>query len=334
MAQSRKHVPAPALQHDGARATYRSRPHDIHNMYVSLKQWRIFHAVIDCGGFAEAAKVLHVSQPAISYTIAKLQDQLGTPLLKMTGRKAILTAEGRAVLERSRNVLKEAIELENFARNLAEGWGQEVRLVVDYNFPAHLLAQALSRFAEWNAGAAHVRLREIVTSQVEEILREPNLDLAISEHVPLGFLGEPLIEVEYVTIAHAHHPLLMLGRDITATDLGQHVQIGLGCGSALEAGARNAPAMRRWAMNSVDSVMAAVKEGLGYASLPEHRVRKWLADGTVVPLPMKDPRAAKIMLYLIHSRPWCATQSASRLAEFLRAVTSPQTPGYSAGYSV
>lgn len=319
MTQSRKQESKQAARHEGARATYRSRPHDIHNLYVSLKQWRIFHAVIDCGGFAEAAKSLHLSQSTISYTISKLQDQLGTPLLRIEGRKANLTPEGRALLERSRNVLKEAIELETFAKNLGQGWGEEVRLVVDHNFPVRLLTQALSKFTEIGKGAAHVRLREVPTLQAEDILRDPNVDLAISERVPLGYLGEPLTEVEYIVVTHPDHPLMKLGRDVTSIDLAQHIQIDMGHGSSAGKLVVGGPKqMRRWTMNSFDTVVAAVCEGLGYAWLPTHRVQKWLEQGQLARLSLGDRHPYKSMLYLIHGRPWCATPAASRLAEVLR----------------
>lgn len=306
-------------QREGKHATYRSRPHDLHNLYVSLKQWRIFHAVVDCGGFAEAAKSLHLSQSTISYTVSKLQDQLGTSLLKLEGRKAILTPEGRALLERSRNVLKEAVELETFARNLGQGWGQEVRLVVDHNFPVNLLTQSLSRFTALGKGAAHVRLREVPTLHAEDVLRDPNVDLAISERVPLGYLGEPLVEVEYIAVAHPEHALMKLEREISAIDLVQHIQIDMGpVNTGEKAGAGNSKHMRRWTMNSFDTVLAAVCEGLGYAWLPKHRVQKWLDQGLLAQLPLGDKRTYKSILYLVHGRPWCATPAASRLAEVLR----------------
>lgn len=312
-------------QRDGKHATYRSRPHDVHNLYVSLKQWRIFHAVVDCGGFAEAAKSLHLSQSTISYTVSKLQDQLGTSLLKLEGRKAILTPEGRALLERSRNVLKEAVELETFARNLGQGWGQEVRLVVDHNFPVNLLTQSLSRFTALGKGAAHVRLREVPTLHADDVLRDPNVDLAISERVPLGYLGEPLVEVEYVAVAHPEHALMKLEREISAIDLVQHIQIDMGpVNTGEKAGAGNSKHMRRWTMNSFDTVLAAVCEGLGYAWLPKHRVQKWLDQGLLAQLPLGDKRTYKSILYLVHGRPWCATPAASRLAEVLRGFASEE----------
>lgn len=319
MTQPRKQLSEQQPRIGAAHATYRSRPHDIQNLYVSLKQWRIFHAVIDCGGFAEAAKSLHLSQSTISYTVSKLQEQLGTALLKIEGRKAILTLEGRSLLDRSRHVLKEAVELENFARNLGQGCGGEVRLVVDHNFPPHLLMRALSQFAQAGCGTTDVKLSEVATLQAEDVLRDLNVDLAISERVPLGFLGEPLVEVEHLPVAHPEHPLLLLGRDVTAADLAQQTQIGIGHASERERSGGGPKQLRRWAMSSFDTVVEAVSECLGYAWLPEHRIRKWLDLGTLVPLPLGDKRRYKTMLYLIHGRPWATTPAACRLAEVLRS---------------
>lgn len=327
MTQLRTQPLSQSARLDAPRATFRSRPHDIHNIYVSLKQWRIFHAVIDCGGFAEAAKSLHLSQSTISYTVSKLQEQLGTSLLRIEGRKANLTPEGRALLDRSRHVLKEAIELETFAKNLGQGYGGEVRLVVDHNFPPHLLMRALSDFSKIGRAASHVKLSEVDTLQAEDVLRDLNVDLAISERVPLGFLGEPLVEVEHLPVAHPDHPLLHLGRDVTAADLAQHVHVGIGHAFERDRGAGSSKPTRRWAMSSLDTVVQAVAEKLGYAWLPEHRIRHWLDEGVLVRLPLGDKRAYKTMLYLIHGRPWASTAAAGRLAEVLRGLTAEGNAG-------
>ncbi|TFV93912.1 LysR family transcriptional regulator [Oxalobacteraceae bacterium OM1] len=311
-------LPRPARQPQN-RPKFTSRPHDVHNIYVSLKQWRILHAVIDCGGYAEAAKALHLSQSTISYTVSKLQEQLGLPLLRIEGRRAVLTAEGRALLERSRQVLKEAIELETLARSMGQGWGGEVRIVVDHNVPSALLMRALGQFHA--AGQqAHARLREVSDLHPEEVLRDPNVDLVVGERVPLGFLGEPLMEIEYLPVAHPSHPLLSLGRDLNALDLAQHVLIGIRSGHPAEHGGYHERPLRRWTMSSFDSVLAAVLEGLGYAWLPRHRIEQWLAAGTLVPLSLNGKRSHPAMLYLIHGRPWSATPAAGRFAEILRGM--------------
>lgn len=81
----------------------------------SLAQWQVLHAVVDQGSFAGAAEHLGLTQPAISYSIAKLEDLFTVSLFKQNGRKAHLTEAGRELLERSRLLLDLATELEVFA---------------------------------------------------------------------------------------------------------------------------------------------------------------------------------------------------------------------------
>ena len=85
---------------------------------VSLEQWRVLQAVVDCGGYAQAAEYLHRSQSSVSYTVARLQEQLGIRLLQIEGRKAGLTEAGEALLRRSRHLLDAALDLEQFADSL------------------------------------------------------------------------------------------------------------------------------------------------------------------------------------------------------------------------
>jgi DNA-binding transcriptional LysR family regulator len=320
MTQSRNPLLEKAPAHRSPGITYKSRPHDVRNLHVSLKQWRIFHAVVDCGGFAEAAKCLHLSQSAISYTVAKLQEQLGIQLLKIEGRKAHLTLAGRAMLDRSRLVLKEAIELELFAKNVGQGWGAEVRLVVDHNTPTTLLMHALRRFDQLGAGA-HVRLTEVAMPRAEEVLRDMTVDLVISGRVPMGFLGEPLAEVEHIAVAHPEHLLFRLGRDITANDLEKQVHISIGQSNELElSNADSLRYVRRWNMSNFDAVVEAVCERFGYAWLPKPRIQKQLDQGTLRRLPLGEQGTYKGMLYLIHGRHRSASPAAARLAEILRTL--------------
>src|SRR5690606_37321832 len=78
---------------------------------VTLDQWRTLQAVIDHGGFAQAAEALHRSQSSVSYTIARMQEQLEVPLLRIEGRKAVLTEAGEVLLRRSRQLLKQVFFL-------------------------------------------------------------------------------------------------------------------------------------------------------------------------------------------------------------------------------
>ena len=61
---------------------------------ITLEQWRALLAVVDAGGYARAAKVLHKSQSSVTYAVQQLESQLGVKAFKIEGRKASLTPTG------------------------------------------------------------------------------------------------------------------------------------------------------------------------------------------------------------------------------------------------
>jgi DNA-binding transcriptional LysR family regulator len=63
---------------------------------TTVEQWALLAAIVDRGGYAQAAEALHRSQSTVSYTVAKLQELLALPLLEIRGRKAELNEHGTA----------------------------------------------------------------------------------------------------------------------------------------------------------------------------------------------------------------------------------------------
>ena len=110
---------------------------------ISLDQWRSLNAVVETGGYAQAAAMLNRSQSSVSYHIARLQDLLGIEVFKIVGRKARLTEHGEVLYRRSQLLLREAEQLEQLAHTLEQGWEADINLVVDAAFPPGLLLQAL-----------------------------------------------------------------------------------------------------------------------------------------------------------------------------------------------
>ena len=102
---------------------------------TSLEQWTALASIVDEGGFAAAAEVLHKSQSAVSYAVARLQEALDMPLLEVDGRKAVLTSHGKTLLKRVRPLLRDLETLEELAQTLKQGWEPELKLVVDVAFP-------------------------------------------------------------------------------------------------------------------------------------------------------------------------------------------------------
>lgn len=253
---------------------------------VTLDQWRTLQAVVDQGGYAQAAEVLHRSQSSVSYAVARLQEQLGMQLLRIDGRKAVLTEAGSTLLRRSRQLVSQASQLEDLAHHLDHGWEAEVRLVVDAAYPTARLIRCLSAFIPQSRGC-RVRLREEVLSGVEEVLLEGEADLAISSLELQGYLGTQLSEVAFIAVAHPQHALHQLQRELHHEDLQSQLQVVIRDSGRLQP--RDVGwlgAEQRWTVASLSTAADFVSNGLGFAWLPQHLIGKQLSEGLLKPLPL------------------------------------------------
>src|SRR5687767_10186041 len=176
------------------------------NPRISLEQWRALLAVVDEGGYAQAAELLHKSQSSVTYAVQKLESLLGVEAFELQGRKAVLTPIGELLYRRARVLLDEALELERAAKKLSSGWEAELRLGVEVLFPTWVLFQALDRFGR---ESPHTRIEvfETVLDGADELLETGEVDLAITPDVPPGRLAEPLFRLRTIPAAHPSHPL-------------------------------------------------------------------------------------------------------------------------------
>ena len=286
----------------------------------TLEQWRMLQAVVEHGGFAQAAQAIHKSQSSINHAVHKLQDQLGVPLLEVVGRKAQLTAAGALLLRRANQLLSEAGQLEDIAASLARGSEAEVRLAVDELYPADALAQALSDFS---AAYPHTRVElfETVLSGGPEMLLAGHVDLLVAAQVPQGFLGDALRTITFLAVAHPDHPLHQLGRPLQLTDLRQYRQLVVrdsAQGQRIDSGWLGAE--QRWTVSHVATSIAMICEGMGFAWLPESRMAEPLAAGLLKPLPLEEGARRQVTLYQTYADRDVAGPATRHLAERLRAV--------------
>src|SRR5258705_2236329 len=101
---------------------------------ISLEQWRSLLAVVDAGGYAQAAAVLHKSQSAVTYAVQKMEALLGVKIFEVVGRKAHLTSTGEVLYRRAQTLLGETGAVEGDAGNLAPGLEAEPLLSVGVIF--------------------------------------------------------------------------------------------------------------------------------------------------------------------------------------------------------
>lgn len=296
----------------------------IPDITINLKHWRMLHFVVSCGSFSNAAEHLQVSQPAVSYAIAKMEEQLGVPLMRLEGRKAQLTEPGKALLERARFLLREAVELEEFAESLRRGSGPQLRLAVDRNFRTCAILPSLHRFTV-NDRIVKVDLFEVDAPEIEELLRSRAVDLAIAQSVPSGLLGDPFIESDDVPVARPDHALFRLGRPLTQSDLDRELRIHVGApSSGRNSNQRALGTGPRWRVSNFDTAESVLLDGMGYGWLPRHRIEVLLNAGKLRILPWSPQATRRTNFYIVQSRPFAQGSHQRQLADLLMKARSPQ----------
>jgi DNA-binding transcriptional LysR family regulator len=288
---------------------------------TSVEQWAVLAAVVDEGGFAQAATALNRSQSAVSYAVARLQESLGLPLLEIEGRRSVLTAHGRTLLARARPLLKEFDTLELLARGLQQGWEPELNLVVDAAFPRDRLLAIIAELQS-TCPTTQIELADVVLSGAEEAIHAGVADIVITSRVPSGFLGDWLLDVRFVAVARADHALFHLGHELTTADLVRHVQaVVRDSGSEHPRDEGWLGAERRFTVSSMEASLATLLAGLAYAWLPEHLVSEPLRRGILLKLPLAIGATRNVPLHIVVVRPdVLGPAGRAALAAFRRAA--------------
>ncbi len=267
---------------------------------TTLEQWRMLHAVVNHGGFAQAAEAVHKSQSTIHHAVHKLEELLGVEILEVKGRKAELTEAGKLLLRRSDNLLKLALQVEEVAAGLAQGVEAQIRLAVDVIFPPESMYCALRKFSDQYPNT-RVEVIETVLSGAEELLRQGICDLVVSPTMPQGFIGTWLMTVEFVPVAHPEHPLHQLGRKITREDLAEHRQIVMRDSGSDRRDAGWLGSDQRWTVSHMSTSVDMVCRGLGIAWLPTTWVDTLIVEEKLKILPLREEGKRLTPLYLAYS---------------------------------
>jgi DNA-binding transcriptional LysR family regulator len=285
---------------------------------ISLEQWRCLAAVVEAGGYAQAAARLHKSQSSVSYAVQKLERTLKVRAFEIHGRKAVLTGVGQMLYRRARTLLDDAGELERAARKVSAGWEAEIGLAVEVLFPTWLMFVCLNRFGA-ESPQTRIEWIETVLGGTAEALQTGAADLGIAARVPTGRSGEPLMAVHFVPVANPDHPLHQLGREITTRDLRKHRHLVVRDSSAQrDKKSATLEVEQRWTVTNMSTSIGAVSRGHGFAWLPQDKIRTELEDGSLKILPLRGGRVRTAQLYLIFADRDTAGPGTLRLAEIVR----------------
>lgn len=256
-------------------------------MHFTLQQLKLFESVFRNSSYTRAAEELHLSQPAVSIQVKRLEEQVGLPLFELMGKKIFPTEAGKTIYKASCDILEKVEEVKNTIENLKGDIKGPLRLSVvttSKYFMPHLLGTFLSQYPE-------VEPKLVFTNRSKVIQRLHNND---DDFVVMGQIPEdekletyPFLENILVPVAHPDHPLANK-KNITLKELTKHRFLVREEGSGtrlvfdrlLE---KNALAVEPYMqLGSSEALKQAVMAGLGLAILSLHSLRLELAANKLV----------------------------------------------------
>jgi len=296
------------------------------SMNFDLGDLRAFIAVAELASFRAAAETIHLSQPALSRRIDKLEDALGVRLFDRDTRNVELTAVGRDFARKARALLDNLDEMLLGVGNVAANrWGQValacVPSTVHYFLPA-VLRQYHERFPR-------IRVR-IIDESANEVLSavahgevEIGIGITGSDEPTVEF--EPLLTEAFVAACHRDHPLAR-HRTVTWAELGRYdfMTVDKASGNRLVMDLALATKRDRpqacFETRHVSTLVAFVEAGLGVAAVPRLSMPR-KGHPALVSVPIVEPEVTRTV-GLIKRRGRSLSPAAEHLYHMLRAVAA------------
>ncbi|WP_297894109.1 LysR substrate-binding domain-containing protein [Shewanella sp.] len=264
---------------------------------ISLDGLIVLDAIDKKGSFSAAAESLFRVPSALTYTVQKLESDLGVKLFERKGQRAELTLVGQLVLRQGREILAATSRLEEAVRQLETGWESSLTLAVDTVVPILPLLQLVGEFTELGKQVT-INLSEESLGGGWDALYSGRADIAIGVTGELPKGQYHLVEIgqfEFVFALSPSHPLAQYGHPIPTEALLQFPSIVVADSSVVLAQRSSGLFDSRQVIRvpNMQTKIKAQQLGLGVGYIPKHLILDALASGELVACEVDIPRPPK-----------------------------------------
>ncbi|GGB45529.1 LysR family transcriptional regulator [Shewanella inventionis] len=261
---------------------------------ITIDALRALDAIERKGSFAAAAASLYRVPSALTYTIKKLEDDMGTALFDRSKQRAQLTPAGKLVLEHGRDILLATNRLIDSVQQLESGWEREIRLSRDTVIPQAPLFQLIEQFNQLEHSVD-------ITIDVEAVgggwdalhSRRADIVIGASGELPRGvFKTHKIGEIEFVFAVAPHHPLAFVDGVLEADKLTEYASVVV-ADTAQVLPTRSSGLFKSKQVikvNTMETKIAAQRQGLGIGFLPRHMVQGYFDSGELIEKQCSIPR--------------------------------------------
>lgn len=287
---------------------------------MELDQLRSFLAVAQVRSFTRAASIVHLSQPAISRQIARLENELGVALFERYGRRVETTPDGKLLLPLAKTIVARADDAARLIKEHAGTASSRVSLGSTSTVFAYHLSPILAHFLK-RYPKVHLELVEMEDALLEDAVLNGQLDCAVitawgsTRAAVIHLLSEEIL----LLVPEGHR--LASQAEVSLRELADESLLlpghSLNISNLLTDACRQAgfePKVR-YRANYPELARALMREGLGVALLPRTILTPAAMEGMaalqIEERPTRD-------LTLIYSREHPLSASARALVTHLR----------------
>ncbi len=297
-----------------------------------LSAMETFVCVVDTGSFSGAARVLNIGQPAVSKSIAQLEEYLGVQLLLRSTRSLVPTEAGQSYYEGALRAISEANEADVAARGVSSGLSGKLKVCAAVTFARLHIVPQLNKFLQ-----QHPELT------IDVVLDDRNIDLlenGIDVALRMGILEDSAMTAR--RIAQSRRVVLGTsayfaahGEPTTPAELAAHESIvydragGGEAWSFRKGESQVAVAVSgRVRVSAAEGVKAAVLADMGLAIASVWMFAPELANGSVREI-LSDWTLAPIDLWAVYPSGRKASAKARAFVEFVEDIMTTQNGGSS-----
>ena len=287
---------------------------------MDTQNLRAFLLVAESGSFSQAAKRLHLTQPAVSKRIAQLEAQLNVSLFDRIGRRISTTEAGEALLPHARAVHLELQAAQQSVRDLAGEVRGRLRLATSHHIGLHRLPPLLSFFSK-AFPAVQLDIDFMDSEQAYELTLQGEVELAVVTLAPssiANIVTRP-IWLDPLDFMVQQGTQLTRKKALGLKELSQHPAIlpGLNTytGQIVKSlfDQRSLPIQIAITTNYLETIRMMASVGLGWTVLPRS-----MRDPSLATLPIRDARIERTLGAIHHEG-----RSLSRAAQaFIEALES------------
>lgn len=242
--------------------------------WLTLRDLEYLVSVAEHKHFGKAALNTHVTQPALSSQIRKVENQLGVQLFERSNRKVALTLLGERVVHQARIVLEEAAKIRELTELESKPLSSRLRIgsiaTVGPYFIPHLIPLIKKTYPQLDLflkeGLTETLLSELHAGQLDAVIASPTFDNHGLDSIPLYF--EPF----YLALP-SQHPLLKK-KPIQISDLKTNEMVLLEDGHCLRdqvietCAPRHRGLVKQFHATSLETIRQLVASSLGYTLMP------------------------------------------------------------------